>query len=521
MNIHIDSHLTGRLNLQVIRKGVVVKEFKDVPNLIFNAAMAGGGSYNTVSAPSGPVYTYASTAESYEDLPGTWSQSGNTITRATGAGTFPTSPSQIGNLLQWSTGERVHVTARASDTSITVSGPARTITGQTIRRHTTNGDNSRFGAIVQTSATVGGSWVENLAGGYRTFTKTFNFGSATSAYTLGSVIISNFSRVKLPSTFAIEVEDQIQGTYVVTHSFPNRDFTFEIGAESSGIPQKYAMTSIVGSGSAVDITFSTATHFLAGDKLDLRGIVPKRFAISSGSSTSTTLTVNTTLAHGLNIGDSVVIEGASLAGYNGTFTVATVPTTTSLTITDAANPGALGASGTVRLATPATYFDDLGLATIASMVSSSVARVTSTITGPAVDPVNIGGDPGCRFINHGVFSGYHNSQACVLFTAADAKAIIPVTQTSLGSTTNGVMGTDLVIASTGYANDFTGSYQWTWNAGAGTGRTRVKQFYSWAGASSGPFFYQCTLNTPFTKAEFQRVRFTISFQHKQDLPAYP
>lgn len=519
MNIHIESHLSGKLSLQIIRKGKIVKEYKDVPNLIFNAAF--GGTYNVVNNPTGSVTTYASTDESYEDLGGTWNQSGNTVTRATGAATFPASPSQIGNLLQWSTGERVYVTARASDTSITVSGPPRTITGQTIRRHTTNGTLTRFGSAVQTSATVGGSWVEDLAGGFRTFTKTFGFNSASAPYTLGSLIVSNFSRIKLPSTFDIEAEDQIQGTYVVTHSFPNRDFTFEIGAESSGIPQKYSVTSIVGNGTNVDVTFGGATHFLAGDKLDLRGVTTKKFAISSASSTSTTMTINTAAAHGLSIGDSVTIENASVAGYNGVFTVATVPDSDTITITDAANPGAMGASGTVRLTTPATYFDDLGLATIASMVSSSVARITSAITGPEVDPVPIGGDPGCRFVNHGVFSGYHNSQTIRLFTEGNAKAIPPVTQTTQVSQTGNVGATSISTTNQSESNDFMATFTATWNAGTGTAQTRVKQFYSYAGASNGPFFYQITLNTPFNKSDAQRLRCSISFKHQQDLPAYP
>lgn len=519
MNLNIESRCSGKLSLQIIRKGVVVKEYKDIPNLVFNSFFT--GVYNVVNAPTGGVSTYASTDESYEDLPGTWSQSGNTVTRTTGAGTFPASPSQIGNLIQWATGERCYVTARASDTSITVSGPARTITGQAIRRHTTNGTLTRFGSAIQNSASVTGSWSDDLATGVRTFTKTFNFNSATSGYTLGSLIVSGASRIKLPTTFVIEAEDQIQGTYVFTHTHTNRDHTFNIGSESSGIPQKYTASTIVGNGTYVDVTFSAPTHFLAGDKLLLSSVIPKKFAIASASSDSTTMTINTTLAHGLSVSDVVVIEGASVAGYNGTFTVASTPDTDTITITDAANPGAMGASGTIRLQTPGTYFDDLGLATIASMPSSSVARITSAITGPATEPMLIGGDPGVRFVHHGALNGYHSAQACLYFTEANVKAIIPVTQTTLNSTASGVAGSSLVVVDGSHANDFTSSYNWTWNAGTGTGATRIKQFYSYAGASNGPMFYQITLNTPFTKATTDRLRITISFQMVQDLPAWP
>lgn len=520
MNIKLDSKLSGKLNLQIIRKGKIVKEYNDVPNLILNGALQ--GSYGMINDPSGPMLTFTTTAESYINKTGTWSQSGNTVTRASGTDTFPASPSQVGNLLQWETGEKVYITAWTSTTQFTVSGPARTITGKTLRCNLTaaaSGEVTNGASSVQTSSTVGGAWVEDATKTFRTFTKTFNFPSATSAYTLGSLQCSGFSRIKLPSTFAIDIDDQIQGTYVVTQTFPNRDYTFDIGAESTAIPMKYTASTIVGNGTYFDITFSAATHFLAGDKLRLTGVVPKKFAIASASSTSTTLTINTASAHGISPGDSVTIENASLAGYNGTFTAATASGTV-ITITDAANPGAMGAVGTVRKATPGTYF--AGDVTIASMQSTTVARVTSTVTGPAIEPLLVGGDPGCRFINHGPMNGYHNGQAMVSFVEANVKAIIPLTQTTLNSTTGGVsMGAATTTQTLAVANEFTAKWEWTANAGTTTSRLRVKQFYSYAGATTGPQFYQITLNTPFNKTDLDRLKVGFSFQHVPDLAAYP
>ena len=64
----------------------------------------------------------------------------------------------------------------------------------------------------------------------------------------------------------------------------------------------------------------------------------------------TTVTVTTTVANGLAAGDPVTISGAGNTGYDGTFTVLTVPTATTFTYTDStaglANPG----GGTAALA---------------------------------------------------------------------------------------------------------------------------------------------------------------------------
>lgn len=531
MNIKLESVVSGKIDwLEIRRKdGTLKARVENVPNLITQ----GLGTLGDIRSPDTPHYAMTSTAESYEDLDGTWNQSGNTLTRATGTGTFPSSPSQIDNELYWydaggNTGVRVHVTARASDTSITVSGPARTITGGKLRRFLVNSAAMSTTGSSQVSATVTrvGSTTYDDAAGSRSRTYQVNFASAASPYTLGSFIMSAFARVKLPATIAIDAEDQIQYQYTVIDTHTGRSQDYDIGAESTGIPQKHSMLSIVGNGTNVDVTFSAATHFLAGDKLDLRGVTTKKFAISSASSTSTTFTINTATAHSLNPGDSVTIEGASVGPYNGVFTVATTATGTQFTILDASNPGAMGASGTARLTTPGTYFDDLGLATIASMVSSSVARITSAITGPDVEPVPIGGDPGVkvRFYRGGSESSFglkdfsSGSPYSSYFTEANTKAVIDVSAgPTTPSTTSSSYSFDTVTPTSGAAaNDWTYSQLVTKNAGTGTDLTRMKQL-NFRGTSTSACFVQITFNTPFNKTTAQRLRVTCSKQIKRTL----
>lgn len=519
MNIHTTAKVSGKLNwLRIIRDGKVIEfpGLDNIPNILLNTAMGGDGA---VAIIGGAATTFTSTLDSFEDLNGTWNQTGNTVNRATGTGIFPVSLTRVGCEIRFATGERCHVLTRISDTSITVSGPARTINGQAIRCFLVNGQ-AFFGSSVQTNSS-GGTEVAVLdhVAGFVERTRTFNFPSAVSAYSLGSVIVSS-GRVKLPAPIAINVDDQIQFSYSRRETVSNRNQTYELGAESVGIPQRFAMTSIVGNGTAVDVTFSAATIFLAGDKLDLRGVTTLAFNISSASSTSTTFTITTSSAHGLIAGNACAIAGASLAGYNGSFTVASAPTSTTLTITNSANPGAMGASGTIRAATPGAYFNTLGLVTIASMVSSTVARITSTVTGAPVNPSQIGGDPGVtvrvrrRDTTHwSLFNGN-----CFLYTEANAKALVDDSAQAAATYADTTGAVTLAASAQTLAdttNDFTTSTLLTYNSGAGTANARIKQFLM--NHSSGAWC-QITFNTPFSKDITQRLRITTSKQLLRDLP---
>jgi hypothetical protein len=69
-------------------------------------------------------------------------------------------------------------------------------------------------------------------------------------------------------------------------------------------------------------------------------------SISSASGASSVVTYTTSGAHGLSAGQPVIITGLSPSGYNGTFRVATVPLTTTFTVSNATTGGSSG-SGTI------------------------------------------------------------------------------------------------------------------------------------------------------------------------------
>ena len=76
----------------------------------------------------------------------------------------------------------------------------------------------------------------------------------------------------------------------------------------------------------------------------------------SGTSSGTTATLTSASAHGLATGDLVTIAGMTPSGYNGTYLVATVPTTTTFTVTTSgSNLGASTVSGTASVPAQASF----------------------------------------------------------------------------------------------------------------------------------------------------------------------
>ena len=68
------------------------------------------------------------------------------------------------------------------------------------------------------------------------------------------------------------------------------------------------------------------------------------FHIATATEAGTTVTITTTPPHGLSVGSVVTISGVGVAGYNGTFTVTSVPSATTFTYTDT-NSGLAASSG--------------------------------------------------------------------------------------------------------------------------------------------------------------------------------
>src|SRR5262249_55419048 len=66
--------------------------------------------------------------------------------------------------------------------------------------------------------------------------------------------------------------------------------------------------------------------------------------ISAASEAGNTVSITTAQAHNLTVGQTVVISGVGVAGYNGTFTIDSVPSATTFTYTNS-TAGLAGSSG--------------------------------------------------------------------------------------------------------------------------------------------------------------------------------
>ncbi len=138
--------------------------------------------------------------------------------------------------------------------------------------------------------------------------------------------------------------------------------TFQIAA--SGNPGTGSGGTATVNGGFIDSTTATATlpshGFTAGQQVTIAGASPSQFngtftitqvpsadtfqyfispaagaatGTITASAASTTATATTSVAHGFANGSAVTISGANPAGYNGTFTITSVPSTTSFTYT--------------------------------------------------------------------------------------------------------------------------------------------------------------------------------------------
>src|SRR6267154_2689426 len=172
---------------------------------------------------------------------------------------------------------------------------------------------------------------------------------------------TNFDRVSQggPGAGPTAIEENVIVSVASSPTGATQPAAVAISASPSGATK---------SGFLVTITTSTAHGLAAGQSATIAGVgvsgyngtVPVVGILSStqftyivgvsglaasggGTSASCTATIQTTVAHGFVAGQLVTTSGIGVAGYNGTFAIASVPDTTHFTFTAAS--GGLAASG--------------------------------------------------------------------------------------------------------------------------------------------------------------------------------
>jgi hypothetical protein len=519
-------HASGKGRARVYREGKLIYDSGWIKNLLTNGAIVNGFLVAGIRQSGLTCVTYTDTTPNFDDMNGTYSQSGTTLARAMGTGVFASG--DVGKEVKFGTGERCHIVTFGSTTSVTVS-KSQTVAATTLRRYGGTIFNSTAGASASAAATF--ATTSSLTTGLWQGTHSCTFSPAVSGYTVGSISMSTFARVVLPTPVVLATGDQLQFNYIVQVQAGSRvQYTTTASSIFSGYPYAFGIASITGSGTAFTVTTAETHNFSTGDAINLNNIVPLRKAITSISSNSTTWTVIAP-SHGLSATNAIVHEGVSVAGYNGSWTVASVIDGNTYTVTNASNPGA-ATGGTQRLATPGTYFG--GAWTVASGTpGTTTLTVTSSITGPAVDTSGTATakDEAKVDMWGAIFGSVTTSMACAAFQES-SQFTVPAVDTSGapvgGTPVNGSISASpafgTVVAAT-YQNDWlcseTPAAAANWSAG-GSDVLRVKQIYVSFADTGGPTpqdRFAITFTTPMVKKAAYRMNYPTFYKRLlRDLP---
>lgn len=316
------------------------------------------------------------------DLDGTYQQTGTTVTRASGSGVF--SSDNVNDFIKFAGGERARIVTLTNsltvevDRSQTVAASSATI----YNTSRTTLDTEIKNTTVE-SGDTGGNYDSET--GTATLWNTFDFTTETVARTYQEIGFSSnevsvlFGRLVLDSPVSVDVGQFLQVKVTLIWALGNFRVNTPIEVDVTGWPRPYNIQSIEANGTSFDLTFDEDHHYLTGGKINIDSALPEQKAISTITSTSSVFTVNTSAAHGFLVGESIEIEDSALSGYDGVWTIASVPSSTSLTVTSAINLGT-AAGGTVRHETPVDWFN--GEWTIASVPTTDSVRITSAITPP-------------------------------------------------------------------------------------------------------------------------------------------
>ncbi len=348
-------------------------------------------------------------------LDGTFSQAGTAITRVSGSGTFISG--NANDFVKFGTGQIAKINSYTDSTNV-VADRSQTVAATTLTVYDTS--RSLLDTWVKRSNTlsgdVGASGTTNDTDlGTTTHFETYDFTvevapasyqeiGMAGANTNSSIPL--WSRVVLDSPVAVDIDQFLQVRCTLILTMTNYRTSTAITITPTGWPRPYSITSITPSGTYWDVLCSEVVsgHYAVGRPIIIAGALPATVAISSISSTVTHITVNTSTAHGRTAGDSIVLAGVTPSGYNGTYTIDTVTDSDTYVIASVLNLGA-GSGGTSRLATPGTWYN--GTHTIASFPTSSTIRITNA-TSPAV--AGAAGTVTNSTAAVAIVTGYHTQQ---------------------------------------------------------------------------------------------------------------
>jgi hypothetical protein len=224
--------------------------------------------------------------------------------------------------------------APAATTTTTLTSSAAT---------TTFGNNVTYTAHVASSQDTPAGSVTFLDGNTVLKTVALSSGAASFTTTTPPALGSHTIRaVYNPGGTSLPVDGTSTGTLTQTFNYTPGDLVVTLVGTGS------ALTSSATASSLQDYTGSTLN---SGNTVALP-VASAAATVSTASwatGTINTATITTTAAHNFQVGQSVTITGVVPSGYNGTFTIASVPSTTTFTYALATNPGPYTSGGSAAV----------------------------------------------------------------------------------------------------------------------------------------------------------------------------
>lgn len=404
---NIETKVKGRMQAHVVNaKGNVIKTLPWQDNLILDQGM---DYYATNTWANLMNYCVAGTGTTptRDLIDGTVGQSGTTATLT--GGTFTFAVGDVGKWIGWAGGQQAKITAYVSTTQVTVDRSQTVSTAAaTLYRANQTGlatEVKRSNTYPVYTYTDGrGASASFATSNVLTLRRTYDFTAEVGSvnYTeigispIATVASNLFARILLAGAVTVTSGQQLRITYELAITVNGTNRPSQTLTSSTGWPYTYNISSITGNGTSFTVTTSAAHHYLAGGTVTIAGAKRTRTTITVATSNSTDFTI-TAASHGRSPGDSIIIEGMTPSGYNGTWTVAST-TTNTITVTTAANPGTGTVFGNVRQAEPGTWYN--GTWTIASVTSTTIV-VTSAISLSAGADGTARNDLGAvLYINH-------------------------------------------------------------------------------------------------------------------------
>ena len=356
---NVAARLGGRYKVRVL-DGASKRILSETPwqkNLVLNPGLVAvdGGTF---FAETSRCRAGTGTTPSKATLDGTFALSGTTLTRSTGTGVF--SAGDVNKYVKFGTGEEHLITAYTSATEVTVRDSAtvaattleiydtaRTaLDAEVIDTTTLNGDPG----AQSTTATVGtGNYLIHKTYDFAVEVGTVNYNEIGVAAGTGDL----FSRIVLSSTVTVNAGQQLQVVYELSLTCDTWLSLTAITPTITGWAWEYTNLSI--------------------------------------TSTPTDFTVTTDENHHYSAGDEITIAGATPAGYNGTWTIASV-TADTIVVTDASDLGTDSAPGTTTGSLAGDVRFGSGTGRVCFGDSSALCEMTSSLSsysGRALQEANI------------------------------------------------------------------------------------------------------------------------------------